>query len=143
MGVERHGSVVLSRLLRRGGASDCTLPTLRRRPGRSRTRFRGATHPRARASAAGPTTVGAQVLGQRGARTAVPRLIGIVEEADDPYVVAEAIVALARIGDPAGLAVVDRISRQGSAVARAAARTALHERRPPPSGSPRPVEDGG
>ncbi len=76
-------------------------------------------------------------------RTAVPRLIGIVEEADDPYLVAEAIVALARIGDPAGLAVVDRISRQGPAVGRVAARTALHERRPPPSGSPRPVEDGG
>jgi len=85
----------------------------------------------------------AQVLGQRGARRAVPRLIQIIEEPDDPYLVAEAIVALARIGDPAGLAVVDRISRQGSAVARAAARTALHERRPPPSGSPRPVEGGG
>jgi HEAT repeat protein len=84
----------------------------------------------------------AQVLGQRQARSAVPDLIGIVEEADDPYLVAEATVALARIGDPAGLAVVDRMARQGSAVARAAARTALRKLRPPPSGPPRPVEGG-
>src|SRR6266542_1749286 len=83
-----------------------------------------------------------QVLGQRQARSAVPDLIGIVEEADDPYLVAEATVALARIGDPAGLAVVDRMARQGSAVARAAARTALRKLRPPPSGPPRPVEGG-
>jgi anti-sigma factor RsiW len=85
----------------------------------------------------------AQVLGQRGARKAVPRLIGIVERADDPYLVAEATVALARIGDPAGLAVVDRMARAGPPVARAAARAALREQRPPSSGSPRPVEGSG
>jgi hypothetical protein len=83
----------------------------------------------------------AQVLGQRGARRAVPRLIRIVDESDDPYLVAEATVALARIGDPAGLAVVDRMARVRPAVARAAARTALRERCPPPSSSPRPLED--
>lgn len=85
----------------------------------------------------------AQVLGQRGAHRAAPRLIGIVEQADDPYLVAEATVALARIGDPAGLAVVDQMARQGPAVARAAARAALRERRQPSSGSPQPVEGGG
>jgi hypothetical protein len=47
---------------------------------------------------------------------------------------------LARIGDPAGLAVVDRMARQGPAVARAAARAALCERRRPPSGSPTAAE---
>src|SRR6266571_7551936 len=67
MGVERHGSVVLSRLLRRGGAADCTLPTLWRRPGRSRTRFRGATHPPAPASASAPPTAGRP--GPRSARS--------------------------------------------------------------------------
>lgn len=82
----------------------------------------------------------AQVLGQRQARRAVPRLIEIAEQHHDPYLVAEAIVALARIGDPAGLAVVDRIARRGPAVARAAARAALRERRRPPSGSPTAAE---
>jgi hypothetical protein len=85
----------------------------------------------------------AQILGQRGARGAIPSLIEITEQADDPYLVAEATVALARIGDPAGLAVVDRMARAGPAVARAAARTARRERCPPPSGSPRPVEGDG
>jgi hypothetical protein len=70
----------------------------------------------------------AQVLGQRRARRAVPHLIGIVHQADDPYLVAEATVALARIGEPAGLAVVDQMARQGPAVARAAARAALRGR---------------
>jgi HEAT repeat protein len=85
----------------------------------------------------------AQILGRRGARRAVPRLIRVVDEADDPYLVAEATVALARIGDPAGLAVVARMAQQGPAVARAAARTALRERCPPPFGSPRPREGSG
>ena len=71
----------------------------------------------------------AQVLGQRGAHRAVPHLIGIVEEADDPYLVAEATMALAKIGDPAGLAVVDQMARRGHAVGRAAARAALRQRR--------------
>lgn len=49
----------------------------------------------------------AQVLGARRARQAVPRLIEVIQETRDPYLAAEAITALARIGDPAGLAVVD------------------------------------
>ena len=71
----------------------------------------------------------AQVLGQRHAHGAVPHLIGIVRESDDPYLVAEATVALARIGDPAGLAVVERVARHGPVVARAAASAALRQRR--------------
>jgi HEAT repeat protein len=85
----------------------------------------------------------AQVLGQRRARGAVPGLIAAVEQGDDPYLAAEAVVALARIGDPGGLAIVDQMAREGPAVARAAARAALRERSAAPSGSPAPAEDGG
>lgn len=82
----------------------------------------------------------AQILGQRHAHRAVPHLIGIVRESEDPYLVAEATVALARIGDPAGLAVVERVARHGPAVAHAAASAAFQQRRslaaskPPRSG---------
>lgn len=85
----------------------------------------------------------AQVLGQRRARRAVPGLIEAAEQRDDPYLAAEAVVALARIGDPAGLVVVDQMARQGRAVARAAARAVVCERSPGSSGSPAPAEDGG
>jgi broad specificity phosphatase PhoE len=81
----------------------------------------------------------AQVLGQRQAHRAVHSLVELVDQADDPYLVAEATLALARIGDPAGLAVVERMAREGPAVARAAASRALRERRPRPSG----FQDGG
>jgi broad specificity phosphatase PhoE len=72
----------------------------------------------------------AEVLGRRRAHRAVPGLIAVVRESDDPYLVAEASVALARIGDPAGLAVVEEIAQHGPVVARAAARAALHEPSP-------------
>jgi hypothetical protein len=39
-----------------------------------------------------------QVLGQRQAHRAVPRLVEIIDQAADPYLVAEATLALARIG---------------------------------------------
>jgi HEAT repeat protein len=75
----------------------------------------------------------AQVLGQRQAHGAVPDLLRIVGDSGDPYLVAEATVALARIGDPEGLTVAERIARDGPVVARAAARAALRNRRPPAS----------
>ncbi len=71
----------------------------------------------------------AQILGARRAHQAVPRLMEVIQESNDPYLAAEAVTALARIGDPAGLAVVDRIARDGPAVPRAAARAALRRRR--------------
>ena len=85
----------------------------------------------------------AQVLGQRRAHRAVPGLIGIIRESDDPYLVAEATMALARIGDPAGLAVVEEMARHGPAVARAAASTALHHRRRAASQPPGSSEEHG
>jgi len=48
----------------------------------------------------------------------------VIQESHDPYLAAEAVTALARIGEPAGLAVVDRIAREGPARRRAAARAA-------------------
>jgi len=67
----------------------------------------------------------AQILGARQARRAVPPLIEAAQQPHDPYLAAEAVTALARIGDPAGLAVVDRLARDGPVVPRAAARAAL------------------
>jgi HEAT repeat protein len=78
----------------------------------------------------------AQVLGQRHAHRAVPDLLRIVGDSGDPYLVAEATVALARIGEPEGLRVVERIARDGPVVARVAARAALRDRRPPASEQP-------
>jgi len=60
----------------------------------------------------------AEILGARRAHAALPRLIQLVEEGDDPYLMAEAVTALARIGDPAALAVVRQIAQDSPVVAR-------------------------
>ncbi len=60
-------------------------------------------------------------------RQAVPRLIEVIQQSHDPYLAAEAVTALARIGDPAGLTVVDRIAREGPAVPIAASTGAAVE----------------
>lgn len=50
---------------------------------------------------------------------AVPSLVAVVEDGGrDPYLVAEAVRALARIGDDRGMEVVRRVAADGPAVAR-------------------------
>jgi hypothetical protein len=69
--------------------------------------------------------VAARVLGLRRAVGAVPDLIRAVEAGTDPYLAAEAVLALARIGDPAGLAAIRRAAENAPVIARAAAREIL------------------
>jgi HEAT repeat protein len=67
----------------------------------------------------------ARALGVRGDPEAVPALIRAAED-DDPYVAAEAVRALASIGDRSGLQVVRRMAHgEGSVVVKAAASEAL------------------
>jgi MFS family permease len=67
----------------------------------------------------------ARALGARGDPEAVPALIRAAED-DDPYVAAEAVRALASIGDRSGLELVRRMAHgEGSVVVKAAAREAL------------------
>ena len=67
----------------------------------------------------------ARALGARRTNDALPALMRAVE-GDDPYVAAEAIRALARIGHPSGLGLVERIAHgDGSVVVKSAARQAL------------------
>jgi HEAT repeat protein len=72
--------------------------------------------------------VAARILGQLRVQAAVPRLLEIMRNDAGPYVTAEAVVALGRIGDQAGLKEVRRVASQGPAVVRAAAHQVLRER---------------
>jgi HEAT repeat protein len=74
-----------------------------------------------------PTTPirAAWVLGMRKEARAVPRLIRLVRESTDPYIVEAAVEALAQIGDPAGLAAVRFAAEQGPLRVRERARHAL------------------
>jgi HEAT repeat protein len=79
--------------------------------------------------------VAAQILGARRSRRAVAALIDAVAASDsDPYLAAEAVVALGLIEDPRGLEVVRQAAEHGPVVPRAAARQTLDAtmRRPGP-----------
>jgi len=70
----------------------------------------------------------AQILGKRRSRVAVPSLVAVVEDGGrDPYLVAEAVRALARIGDDRGDG--GRPSRRGRRARRRAGRRAGSPRR--------------
>jgi HEAT repeat protein len=69
--------------------------------------------------------IAATVLGDRRSTIAVASLIEAMTQRADPYLGAEAARALAKIGDPAGLAAVRTAAREASAIVREAARRAL------------------
>jgi HEAT repeat protein len=71
----------------------------------------------------------ARILGERGARRAVPRLVDLAAEDVDPYLKAEVVHALGRISDPRSLEVVRRAANAAEPVVRAAAREVLWEKR--------------
>jgi HEAT repeat protein len=76
-----------------------------------------------------PTTPvrAAWILGTRKERSAVPRLIRLVRESVDPYLVEAAVEALAGIGDPAGLEAIHFAATHGAARVRDRAQRAIHE----------------
>jgi HEAT repeat protein len=69
--------------------------------------------------------IAALVLGNRRAVSAVPALAEIAQQDDDPFVSAQAVRALARIGTEDAIEVVRRVAADGSVVPRRAARNAL------------------
>jgi HEAT repeat protein len=74
---------------------------------------------------AGRRIVVAQVLGNRRAASAVPALAEVAIRDDDPFVAAEAVRALVRIGTDNALAAARTVATWGSVVPRRAARAAL------------------
>lgn len=67
----------------------------------------------------------AWILGVRGETRAIPRLSRLVQESQDPYIVAAAVEALGKIGDPAGLEAVRFALRHGGVRVRNKARRAI------------------
>jgi HEAT repeat protein len=69
--------------------------------------------------------IAAYVLGQRRSRRAIPRLIEVARDGSDPYLAAESVRALARIGGEEAEAVVRELATSGGAVVSSAARVSL------------------
>ncbi|HXF56146.1 MAG TPA: HEAT repeat domain-containing protein [Actinomycetota bacterium] len=63
----------------------------------------------------------ARILGLMGSRKAVPRLATLAVEPRDPYLAAEAVTALGRIGGKEAAAVVRDLAERGGAVVKSAA----------------------
>jgi HEAT repeat protein len=68
------------------------------------------------------------ILGRRRTRSAVPALVGRWREGADPYLAAEIVKALARIGGQAATAALREVATDPSVVVRAAAREILGRR---------------
>jgi hypothetical protein len=67
----------------------------------------------------------ARILGRRRTLDAVRSLADVAEHDADPFVAAEAVRALARLGNPEALAAVHRVAARGSVIPRRAAHVAL------------------
>jgi HEAT repeat protein len=67
----------------------------------------------------------AWILGVRRETRALPRLTRLARESDDPYIVEAAVVALGRIGDPAGLEAIRFAAQRGAVRVREKAQCAL------------------
>jgi HEAT repeat protein len=76
-----------------------------------------------------PTTPvrAAWILGIRKERCAVPRLIRIVRESQDPYLAEVAVEALAKIGDPDGLEAIRFAATYGAMRVRDRAQRTMEE----------------
>lgn len=71
----------------------------------------------------------ARILGERRASQSVSRLMALAAEDIDPYLKAEVVRALGRIGDERGLEVVRRAAAYGEPPVRAAAQEFVEGRR--------------